>query len=69
MGSSFKAGYGQAKADTLMAITEAIKLLHREMHSSEPGFKPTSEQKKELRRKIDVMRWVRSIVKAQRSPR
>lgn len=66
---SYKAGYGQAKADTLKAIGEATKLLHKAMHESDPDFKPTEEKKKEIRRKIDALRWVRAIVKAQRSPR
>jgi len=69
MDNSFKAGYGQAKADTLKMISEASKLLHRKMHSVEPSFRPTEEQKKELQHKIDAMRWVKTLVKAQRSPR
>jgi len=70
--NSFKSGYGQAKADTLRAIADATKLITQEMQGVSArgaAFNPTADQKRVLAAKIDALRWVRTIVKSQKSPK
>ncbi len=67
--SDYSEGYGQAKADILHRLNEALKLVHSEVNSAEPGFEPSEKQKAALVQKREALRWVRSLVKSIKSSR
>jgi len=64
----YREGYGQAKADLLLQIGKAFKLIHNELAGEEPvEVSLSDENRKEILAKQEALKWVRSMIKGLKS--
>ncbi|NIN64195.1 MAG: hypothetical protein GTO63_05750 [Anaerolineae bacterium] len=61
----YKAGYYQCKADVMLLIKEATKRVTWAQNSVWRADSP-DKARQELRARLEALRWVRAMVKAQR---
>jgi hypothetical protein len=66
--SEYKSGYGQARADALQLVTDAIATIDRscviDVRPLDNWPVPTDEQRALLKKRREALIWVRSLVKS-----
>lgn len=67
--SDFGSGYGQAKADALALVKEAIQTVDLALHDHVFIKELTDEKRKELSSKRAALKWVQDLLKPLKTPR
>jgi len=63
--NEYALGYGQAKADIVIRINEAFKLIHNELNGYDTfEFEIDAKDKQMLLSRQAALQWVRSMVKS-----
>ena len=67
--SEFRSGYGQAKADALERVKEAMSTVDLALNDHWYVNELTEEKVRELKAKQSALRWIRSCLKGLNPPR